>query len=384
MYELFNKKNVSNYIFQDEICKGYSVHSAVAISVWEKLLNCLIECFTNELGEIELLDKLPMLIDSKILIDFYGEHFYRIKDRIPSIRYSDGHEKYVATDELPYLVSALKYYDRVFASYTVVRPRNFAVKPFLREEFIRYFQFAISSDENDMDKLIIQIKRAAMQFFVKIRMQVVLVDRQSDSYYSKKSCFHSVWMNGNIESVLQCGLLRKKIDSASEKDKFVIDVGGAQRMLATFIYANSDSQGLLLPYDMRTVDIIIRIGVETTILKAFERIVASFGCRVKRVNGNKKFNEMKKIAVDQGALAVVVQRIVDGKDFLTIYNRDMTKTDVRSISETVEWFEEKYRTIENMSYIKQQQLINAKLDLNGTVLRKGNKVYPVIEEGLFL
>lgn len=62
----------------------------------------------------------------------------------------------------------------------------------------------------------------------------------------------------------------------------------------------------------------------------------------------------------------------------------MTKTDVRSISETVEWFEEKYRTIENMSYIKQQQLINAKLDLNGTVLRKGNKVYPVIEEGLFL
>lgn len=72
--------------------QGYSVHSAVAISVWEKLLNCLIECFTNELGEIELLDKLPMLIDSKILIDFYGEHFYRIKDRIPSIRYSDGHE----------------------------------------------------------------------------------------------------------------------------------------------------------------------------------------------------------------------------------------------------------------------------------------------------
>lgn len=89
-------------------------------------------------------------------------------------------------------------------------------------------------------------------------------------------------------------IVKKKIDSASEKDKFVIDVGGAQRMLATFIYANSDSQGLLLPYDMRTVDIIIRIGVETTILKAFERIVASFGCRVKRVNGNKKFNEMKK------------------------------------------------------------------------------------------
>ena len=45
----------SNFIFQDAICKGYSIHSSRCLEIWELLLNCLLECFQEEFGEIKIL-----------------------------------------------------------------------------------------------------------------------------------------------------------------------------------------------------------------------------------------------------------------------------------------------------------------------------------------
>ena len=384
MYEVFNRKTVSNYIFQDAICKGYSIHSLSAVSLWEMLLNSLLECFADELGEIKVINTVPSLIDSNVLTEFYGEHFYRIENRIPNFDDDKGNRQFIITDELPYLVSRLKQSDKVFSAYTVVRPRSFAVKPFLREEFIRYFQFVISSDKMNIDKCIGNIKRAAIRFFKQVRISVVLVDRHSDSYYLKKSCFHSAWMNGNIESVLQCGILRNHFDSVSGKDRIIIDVGGAQRMLASFIYTNSDTHGLFLPYHMRKVDIIIRSDRKTDILSKFEKIVSGVGCRIKVIYDDMPLKKIKKMAIAESAIAIVVQRVSEGKEFLTVYNRDMTKTDIYIDCNIGEWIKQKYNVIENLAYDKQISIINSQIDEKKTTLRKGNKCYSIIKDGLFV
>ena len=383
MYEVFDRKAVSNYIFQDAICKGYSIHSPSAVSLWEMLLNNLLECFVEELGEIKVINTVPSLIDSNILTEFYGDYFYRIENRIPDFVDDEGNRRFITTDELPYLVSRLKQSDILFSAYTVVRPRSFAVKPFLREEFIRYFQFVISSDKMNIDKCIENIKRAAIRFFKQIRVSVILVDRNSDSYYSKKSCFHSVWMNGNIESVLQCGILRKRFDSLSGKDRIIIDIGGAQRMLASFIYTNSDMHGLFLPYHMRNVDIIIRSNKKTNILNKFEKIVSAVDCRLKIIYDNMPLKKIKKMAIAESVLAIVVQRVSEGKEFLTVYNRDMTKTDIYIDRNIEEWIKHKYNIIENLPYDKQVAIINSQVDEKNSNFRKGNKSYSIIKEGLF-
>ena len=158
MYENFDRSIVSKYIYQDEIYKGFSVHSVKALALWEKLLNCLLDNFMEDYHDLKTIQVIPQISNIDFLEDFYGDYFYRIKNRIPSFSDDNGNRRFITTDALPYLVSSLNIGDEVFSTYTVVRPRSFAVKPFLREEFIRYFQFVIASDESDILRNIDKIK----------------------------------------------------------------------------------------------------------------------------------------------------------------------------------------------------------------------------------
>ena len=294
-----------------------------------------------------------------------------------------SNKEYITTDALPYLVSKLNEADNLFSTYTVVRPRSFAVKPFLREEFIRYFQFIISFDENDMANGIEKIMKATNTFFERTRLSVTLVDRHSDSYYLKKSCFHSIWMNGNVESILQCGIIRKRFETMSGKDRIVVDIGGAQRLLASFIYANSDMYGLFLPYYMRDYDIIIRYNNKTEVINSFIKNVTDANYRVKLCPGDLSLKKIKKIAIEESAVAIVTQRMVNGNDFLTIYNRDMSKSDIVTDWDVTEWILKKYPILERLSYEKQYCVIRSRIIGDILYYKNGNKGYTIVREGLF-
>lgn len=373
---------MADIIFSDAICRGYSIHSPMAIALWEMLLNCLLECFREELGSIEIINAVPQMINADFLSEFYGDRFCRIENRIPAFE-DDGKRLFITTDELPYLFSSLEKADRVFSTYTVVRPRSFAVKPYLREEFIRYFQFVISTDIYLLDEVVEKIKNAALRFFGQIRLPVVLVDRHSDSYYSQKSCFHSAWLNGNIESVLQCGVLKKRFDNGRGESKVVIDVGGAQRLLASFIYANSDTHGLFLPYSMRDYDVIISSVENTDILDIFISRSRDVGCRIKLLNDKSPLKKIRNSAITESALAIVVQRKVDNKDFLTIYNRDMTKMDMFFETDINEWLNQKYIDLEKSTCDKQFSLIHSRIRGDRLYYKNGSSSYALVKEGLF-
>ena len=383
MYEILNRNNVSNYIIQDAICKGYSIHSSKCLELWELLLNCLLECFQEEFGEIKIINKVPQLLNSNLLYNFYEDHFCRIEDRIPIIIDDEGNRIFVTTDELPFLFSNLNKGNALFSTYTVVRPRSFAVKPYLREEFIRYFQFVFASRECELGEVIKRVKLATNRFFLKIRMPVVLVDRHSDSYYSTKSCFHSVWMNGNIESVLQCGLLRKRFVTSSNESKFVIDVGGAQRLLAAFIFANSDSYGLFLPHSLRDYDVIVRQTDSMKLLDQFKEHFSKVGGRIKIIRDDIRLKKIKRISIKESAVAIIVQRRIKGNDFLTIYNRDMTKTDIHIDNELQMWRSKKYVFLDKAPYYKQNAIIQSKIHDEKLFFKSSNKSYAVIRDGLF-
>lgn len=383
MYNILNRKIVSDFINQDAICKGYSIHTKKALVLWELLLNCLLECFSEEFDDIKIINTVPQIVESEFLTGFYEDRFCRIENRIPN--YKDSHDKkiYIATDELPFLFSNLDKGDALFSAYTVVRPRAFAVKAYLREEFIRYFQFVISTNEKTLDEVIEKIHKAAIRFFKQIRISIVLVDRHSDSYYAKKSCFHAVWLNGNIESVLQCGILKKRFKNDMGENKVVIDVGGAQRLLASFIYANSDSYGLFLPHCMRNYDIIVSCTENSEILDEFIKEANNVGCRVKSLFNVSSTKKVKHSAIEENALAIVVQRKIDGEDFLTVYNRDMTKSDVFLAQDIKEWFKQKYKSLEQLTCAIQTDMINSRIRGNKLFFKNGNSSYEVINDGLF-
>lgn len=383
LYNVFDRKAISKFISQDAICKGYSIHLPNGRNIWEALINCLLDCFYAEFGDIKIIDTVPQISESSKLLDFYGDHFDRIENRIPCICNVNGNKVFATTDALPYLYSKLYLSNYLFSTYTVVRPRSFAVKPFLREEFIRYFQFVFAIEECDLRCSIDKIRTATIRFFERIRIPVVLVDRHSDSYYLKKSCFHSVWANLNIESVLQCGILRKSFDYGSGYKKRVIDIGGAQRLLASFIYVNSDSHGLFLPYYMRNFDIIIKSPKKSAILDEFVRCVNNVGGRINYVSSDLSLRVIRRIAIKESALAIVVQRVIDGKVFLTIYNRDMTKSEVVTIADVEDWIAKKYNLIERMPSDLQNSIICSRIKEGKLYLRKGSKNYKIINDGLF-
>ena len=383
MYDVFNRKIVTDFIYQDGICKGYSIHFPRAVRLWNNLLNCLLECFSEEFSDIKIINNVPPMYGYDFLSNFYGKHFYRLENRIPTMIDDTNSKVFITTDALPYLTSKLNNSDAVFSSYTVVRPRSFAVKPFLREEFIRYFQFVIATDEKDLSVTINKIFNAANMFFNRTRIATVIVDRHSDSYYLKKSCYHSVWMNGNIESVLQCGILKKHFDTVSGTERVVIDIGGAQRLLATFIYNNSDKYGLFLPYHLRDYDIVVRADQNTKIIERFVKYAIAAGYRVKICPANLPLKKAKNIAVEESVLAVVAQRKVAGNDFLTIYNRDMSISNIHTDSEITEWIHNYCSALESLSYRKQKTIIDSKITNQVLYYKNEKKGYTVIQEGLF-
>ena len=89
------------------------------------------------------------------------------------------------------------------------------------------------------------------------------------------------------------------------------------------------------------------------------------------------------MAIAESVLAIVVQRVSEGKEFLTVYNRDMTKTDIYIDRNIEEWIKHKYNIIENLPYDKQVAIINSQVDEKNSNFRKGNKSYSIIKEGLF-
>lgn len=381
-YNICNGKITPEYIINDAICKGFPIHTPKAKAIWEMLLNCLLESIREEFDALQIIYTLPHILPTQYLAGFYNDRFSRIEERIPYFINEEGVKMSVLTDALPYLFSKLDEGNVLFSTYTVVRPRSFGVKPFLRDEFIRYFQFVISLDEKKLDKNLEKIEKAIFRFFDHIRIPVVKVNRHSDSYYLKKSCLHALWMNGNVESVLQCGILRKRYESNSANGKIVIDVGGAQRLLATFIYNNSDTHGLFLPHHLRDFDIIIRSDQTTELLDLFTESVSGIGGRLKYVPEHLPLNKIKRMAITESAIAIVVKRIVDNRNFLTIYNRDMTLTNLYSNQDVADWISQKYDIMERMPFEQQQKQIYSRINQNELYF-KTNKHYPLIKNGLF-
>lgn len=381
-YNIYNGKIISEYILNDAICKGFPIHTPKAKAIWELLLNCLLERIHEEFGTIHIIHDLPHTIPTWYLAGFYNDRFSRIEERIPYFTNEEGVKMSVLTDALPYLFSKLDEGNVLFSTYTVVRPRSFGVKPLLRDEFIRYFQFIISLDEKKLDENLERLEKAIFRFFDDIRIPVVKVDRHSDSYYLKKSCLHALWINGNIESVLQCGILRKRHESKSANGKVVIDVGGAQRLFATFIYNNSDTHGLFLPHHLRDCDVIIRSDQAIELLDLFTENVCGIGGRLKYIPEHLPLNKIKSMAISESAIAIAVKRIVDNRQFLTMYNRDMTVTNLYSNQDVAEWISQKYDIIERMPFEQQQKQIFSRINQNELYF-KTNKHYTLIKEGLF-
>ena len=381
-YKIFNGKIISEYILKDAICKGFAIHTPSARAIWEMLLNNLLDNIRKEFETVQIVRFQPQIVPTEFLADFYNDRFSRIEDRIPNFTNDQGIKMSVITDALPFLFSKLNEGNVLFSTYTVVRPRVFGLKPFLRDEFIRYFQFEVTSDENNLDENLEKLEKAIFQFFDNIRIPIVKVDRHSDSYYLKKSCLHALWMNGNVESVLQCGILRKRYKSKSANGKIVIDVGGAQRLLATFIYNNSDIHGLFLPHHLRDYDIIIRSDRATELLDLFTKSVCGIGGRLKYVPENLSLSKIKRMAISESVIAIAVKRIVNNQEFLTIYSRDMTATNLYSDQDVTEWVSKKYRILERIPFEQQQKQIMSRINQDKLYF-KTNKYYTLIKNGLF-
>lgn len=381
-YTICNNRIISEYLLKDAFARGFTIHTPKARAIWEILLNNLIEKISEEFGTIRIVRFQPQTIPTDFLADFYNDRFSRIEERIPNFINEQGAKMSVTTDALPYLFSKLDEDNVLFSTYTVVRPRKFGLKSLLRDEFIRYFQFVISSDENNLDENLVKLEKALFRFFDDIRIPVVNVDRHSDSYYSKKSCLHALWMNGNVESVLQCGILKKRQELNSAKGRVVIDVGGAQRLLATFIYNNSDVHGLFLPHHLRECDIIIRSELTSDLLNSFTNSLRIIGGRPKFVSEHLPLRKIKRMAISESAIAIVVKRIVNKQEFLTIYNRDLTVTNLYSNCDISEWISNKYSSIEKAPFERQQEQISARVD-HDKLIFKSNKCYMIIKNGLF-
>lgn len=383
LYNLFNKNIFSDYFLKDVVYKGYPLHMPRAIEIWEMLLNSLLASIREEFGKVQIVTDLPQTIPTRYLSIFYNDRFNRIEERIPNFTNKQGDKISIMTDALPYLFSKLEEGDVFFSTYNVVRPRNIGVKPLLRDEFIRYFQFVISSNNNSLAQNIEKLEKAIRRFFYNVRISTITVDRHSDSYYLKKSCLHATWINGNIESVLQCGILKKQYELKSGETKSVIDVGGAQRLLATFIYNNSDIHGLFLPHHLRDYDIIIRSEHMNDALLRFCKYVCNMGCKLKYIPENVPLKRIKRIAISASAIAIVVKRTIANHEFLTIYNRDMTVTNLYSNIDIENWFSKKYNAIEMFPYVQQTSHIMSRVYQNELYLRKTKKCYTINSNGLF-
>ena len=381
-YKIFNGKILSEYFLKDAIYRGFAIHTPSARTIWEMLLNKLLDNIREEFDNIQIIHFQPQTVPTEFLADFYNDCFSRIEDRIPHFTNEQGVKMSVMTDALPYLFTKLDEGDVLFSTYTSVRPRVFGLKPLLRDEFIRYFQFIVSLDEKKLDENLGKLEKAIFRFFDEIRIPVVKVDRHSDSYYLKKSCLHALWMNGNVESVLQCGILRKRHESKLANGKVVIDMGGAQRLLATFIYNNSDTHGLFLPHHLRDCDIIIRSDQAIELLDLLTESVCGIGGRLKYVPEHLPLSKIKRMAISESAIAIAVKRIVDDRKFLTIYNRDMTVTNLYSNQDVADWISQKYSIIERMPFEQQQKQIFSRID-HDKLYFKTNKQYTLIKNGLF-
>ena len=382
-YIISNRDAISDFLLKDALYKGFPLHTPKARNVWEMLLNGLLESIDEEFGEVRIVKGIPPIIPTRFLEDFYDDRFERIAVRIPNFTNEMGVGMSVMTDALPSLFPQLDDDNVLFSTYTVVRPRTFGVKPFLRDEFIRYFQIVVSSEERNMDETLRKLDKAIHRFFDRVRISVIAVDRYSDSYYVKKSCLHAVWTNGNIESVLQCGILKKRHVTDSGTGKMVIEVGGTQRLLATFIYSNTDIHGLFLPHYFRNYDIIVRSEQPTKLLTMFEEHVCGMGGRLKYVSEDLSLRKTKRIAISESALAIVVKRIINNMEFMTVYNRDMTVVNLYSIRDIDDWMLQKYRIMEEKPFEQQQTQIKTRIKQGRLHFKCGEKSYPVIESGIF-
>ena len=389
-YGLHNEKLLASYIYPNFLFKGYSLHTSEINEIWTNVMNILIECIEEKIGSVSIVNTLPSFCNAKELSIFYGNYFHRIEDRIPSFLGNNNEKYFLVTDKLPFAAKYLRERNikGLFTTYTVVRPRSFALKPFLREEFIRYFQLIVSSKSKDKQRFITEIYSALSEFFKRINLHVVLANRPSESYYEKKSCFYAIWPNKRVVSVLQCGLLREEVVKtifSSNDNSFILDIGGAQRLMASWLYANSDIYGIIYPEDFRKYDIMLSMKKRT---KMNDQVIELCKKRNLRVLvddslGTKKINRIRNIAYKEGAWALLIQRIYNGEEFYNVFFRNGKSIKINSINKVNKWLTLLSDSIKNEAIESQKQIFKNQIQ-NGILFPSmNNKGLSIINEGLF-
>lgn len=358
--------------------------------LWSDIMNVFIECIEDYVGPVSIDNALPSYCNIEDLENFYGNYFYRIKDRMPTFIGHENERCVLITDKLPFVTKHLCKQDTsiLLSTYTVVRPRSFALKPFLREEFIRYFQIVISSKRVNKEITLVKIKNALLAFFKRINLHVVLVNRPSKSYYESKSCFYAVWPNGTSVSILQCGVLQhdvSKIFLPSGDDSFILDIGGAQRLLASWIYANSDTKGIIFPEEFRSDDIVFAAKSQNDINDCFIDALAKHKIRVScdYSLGVRSIGKIKRSAYDKSVYALFIQRCIGDKYFYVVFFRNGESVTINSISELDKFIRLKGESKKNVTITSQIKLLDKCTKREMFYPKPNGNSFDLINEGLF-
>ena len=355
------RSEIEKYIYPNYFSKGYPLLTPKINDIWADILNILIECFEKEFKDIKIVNTLPLTYDINFLSKFYGKYFNKIEEMIPRYQKDDNKEKALLTDKLPVVVNYInnKKIDNLISTYTVVRPRSFGLRTYLYEEFIRYFQLIISTDKLEKKEFTRKIKSSLEEFFRKINLEVILAGRISESYYSNKSTFFSIWLDDRITDILQCGLLRKNVvDSIFTSDKkirFVMDIGGSQRLITAWIYANSDKLGLKFPKAMRQYDILLEVKSPTELSQKIMNYCKENKIRVlfDESLGKKKINKIRNLGYSQSVDILLLQRNRDGKEFYEVFYRNGDKRLISNINE----LKDCYNNYEDIFLVNQKKII---------------------------
>lgn len=385
------RSEIEKYIYPNFFSKGYPLITIKLNEIWAKMLNILINCFEKEFGNISVVNTLPLTSNMDLLSRFYGKYFNKLEDQIPVFIDSNNDKKVLLTDKLPLAVNYLKNnkIDNLITTYTVVRPRSFGLQTYLYEEFIRYFQLLISTVKYDEDEYTKKIRNALTDFFKKINLYVVLGGRPSESYYVKKSTFFSVWFDNRITDILQCGLLRESVVESvyiSNKSRLIMDIGGSQRLITSWLYANSDSIGLKFPYEMRQYDILFAIKETTVMSKKVVELCENknFRILIDQSLGKKKFNQIKNLGYNESVDVLILQRKENGKEFYNVFFRDGKTETVDSIAKIEFLLSKLHKMYDNILMNKQGETFKKYVEgINISPSTYFGRL-PIVNEGIFI
>lgn len=382
------KSEIEKYIYPNYFAKGYPLLTTKVNEIWANILNILINCFEKEFNDITIVNNLPLTYDMTFVSRFYGKYFKKIEEMIPTYINDNNVKKVLLTDKLPAVVSYLKdnKLDNLIATYSVVRPRSFGLRTYLYEEFIRYFQMIVSTEQYNEREFTQKIRKALEEFFSRINLHVVLCGRISESYYSKKSTYFSVWLDNRITDILQCGLLRKNVVESIyilDKPRLIMDIGGTQRLITAWIYANSDKFGLKFPREMRQYDILLEVKQETEINKKILELCKEKGYRVllDKSLGKQKINKIRNLGYSQSVDILLLQRIQGKKEFYNLYYRDGRKITIDSLEKLINILNQMY---DNTIVKRQKEIMDTYIEDGQIYPSTYFGKLPVMDDNLFI